>query len=204
MAGHHHPESTASTDPLYRRVLWIALALNATMFVIEIVGGARSGSLSLLADAMDFAGDAANYAISLFALGMGLVARSRVALLKAGSMALFGIFILGQAIWQARSGVAPDAVTMSLIGVLALVVNVTVAVLLFSFREGDADMRSVWLCSRNDALGNLAVIAAAAGVFGTASAWPDLVVAAGMALLALTSAWLVMRQARTELARARE
>ncbi len=204
MACHHHPESTASADPRYRRVLWIALALNAAMFGIEIVGGARSGSLSLLADAMDFAGDAANYAVSLFALGMGLVARSRVALLKAGSMALFGIFILGQAIWQARSGVAPDAVTMSLIGVLALVVNVTVAVLLFSFREGDADMRSVWLCSRNDALGNLAVIAAAAGVFGTASAWPDLVVAAGMALLALTSAWLVMRQARTELAHARE
>lgn len=197
MACHHHPAPSA-TDPRYRRVLWIALVLNATMFAVEILGGARSGSVSLLADAIDFAGDAANYAVSLFALGMGLVARGRVALLKAGCMALFGVFILARAVWQAQNGLAPDAFAMSLIGFVALVVNVAVAALLFSFREGDADMKSVWLCSRNDALGNVAVIAAAAGVFGTTSAWPDLVVASGMAALALMSAWAVMRQVQKE------
>jgi Co/Zn/Cd efflux system component len=125
--------------------------------------------------------------------------RARTALLKAASMALFGTAVLGRATWSALQGIVPEPATMGVIGVLALAANVGVALLLYRYREGDANMRSVWLCTRNDALGNLAVLGAALGVLGTGTAWPDLLVAAGMALLALSSAWAVTRQARVEL-----
>ena len=188
-----------SADPAYRRVLWIALLLNAAMFAVEIAGGLRSGSVSLLADAIDFFGDAANYGLSLAVLSMALAVRARVALLKAAAMAGFGVFVLGRALWSAWNGVAPEALTMGAVALLALAVNVAVAWLLYRYREGDANMRSVWLCSRNDALGNIAVALAALGVAGSGAAWPDLLVAAGMAALALVSAWSVMRQAIVEL-----
>ena len=167
----------------YRRVLWLALIINAAMFVVEAVGGWRADSVSLLADAVDFFGDAANYGVSLLVLGMALQWRARAALLKGLSMGVFGVFVLGRAIWSASSGAMPEPVTMGTIGSLALVANVVVALMLYAWREGDANMRSVWLCSRNDAIGNLAVMVAAFGVFGTGSAWPDLVVASVMALL---------------------
>ena len=188
-----------SADPAYRRVLWIALGLNAAMFVVEIAGGLRSGSVSLLADAIDFFGDAANYGLSLAVLSMALTVRARAALLKAAAMAGFGVFVLGRALWSAWNGVAPEALTMGAVALLALAVNVAVAWLLYRYREGDANMRSVWLCSRNDALGNIAVALAALGVAGSGAAWPDLLVAAGMAVLALVSARSVMRQALAEL-----
>jgi cation diffusion facilitator family transporter len=188
-----------SADPAYRRVLWIALGLNAAMFVVEIAAGVRSGSVSLLADAIDFFGDAANYGLSLAVLSMALAVRARAALLKAAAMAGFGVFVLGRALWSAWNGEPPQALTMGAVALLALAVNVAVAWLLYRYREGDANMRSVWLCSRNDALGNVAVGLAALGVAGTGAAWPDLLVAAGMAVLALASAWSVLRQARAEL-----
>lgn len=183
----------------YRRVLWLALIINAAMFVVEAVGGWRADSVSLLADAVDFFGDAANYGVSLLVLGMALQWRARAALLKGLSMGVFGVFVLGRAIWSASSGAMPEPVTMGTIGSLALVANVVVALMLYAWREGDANMRSVWLCSRNDAIGNLAVMVAAFGVFGTGSAWPDLAVASVMALLALSAARAVVLQARLEL-----
>jgi len=191
-------------DRRYRRILWIALLVNLAMFAVEIGAGIRAGSASLLADSLDFLGDAGNYAISLWVLGMALSWRARAAQLKAVSMLLFGLGVLGAALWHWWQGGVPSAPTMGLVGGLALLANVSVAALLYAYREGDSNMRSVWLCSRNDALGNLAVLAAALGVFGTGSAWPDLVVAAIMAALAVSSAMQVLRHAGDELNGGRE
>jgi len=196
------PPLPPTPDRRYQRVLWIALLLNAAMFAIEIAGSVRSGSVSLLADAIDFFGDAANYGLSLAVLSLALAWRARASLLKAAAMASFGVFVLGRGLWSALTGLPPEPLTMGAVALLALAVNVTVAWLLYRYRHGDSNMRSVWLCSRNDAIGNIAVAAAAVGVFGTGAAWPDLLVAAGMAALALNSAWSVMRQARDELRRA--
>ena len=182
------PDPAAAQDDTYRRVLWIALVVNGVMFLVEIIASVLSGSVSLQADALDFFGDAANYGISLFVLSMSLRTRANAALFKAACMALFGIFVLGQAGYRALAGVAPDAATMGVIGLVALVANIGVAVILFRFRSGDANMRSVWLCSRNDAFGNLAVILAAGGVFATSTRWPDLAVAVLVAGLALSAA----------------
>ncbi|MBL8332310.1 MAG: cation transporter [Rubrivivax sp.] len=169
------------------------------MFAVELAGGLQAESVSLLADAVDFFGDAANYGISLLVLGMALAWRARAALLKGLSMGAFGLFVLGRAAWSAAAGTVPEPLTMGAIGALALVANVSVAALLYAWREGDANMRSVWLCSRNDAIGNLAVMAAALGVFGTGRGWPDLIVAGVMGFLALSAARSVIRQARSEL-----
>lgn len=193
------PGSAQATSPRYRKILWFALIVNLAMFAIEIAAGFRSGSVSLLADAIDFFGDAANYGVSLAVLSLGLAWRSRAALLKATSMLAFGVFVLGRAWWVAAQGGTPEALTMGAIGVLALLANVGVAALLYAYREGDANMRSVWLCTRNDAIGNLAVMLAALGVFGTGSAWPDLAVAVVMGGLAIWGGWSVMQQARHEL-----
>ena len=197
---HDHSSPDSAQDPKYRKILWFALIVNAAMFAIELGAGFRSGSVSLLADAIDFLGDAANYGVSLAVLTMAMVWRSKAALLKGACMLSFGLFVLGRAIWAAKTGVVPEAVTMGSIGFLALVTNITVALMLYRYRTGDANMRSVWLCSRNDAFGNMAVMLAALGVFGTGSAWPDLAVAAGMACLAIWGGWSVIKHARKELA----
>ena len=191
--------SPAPGDSRFRRVLWVALVINAAMFLVEIVGGSYSGSVSLLADAVDFLGDAANYGISLIVLSMGLIWRTRAALAKGVTMGLYGVAILGIVVWDLTRGQPPEPITMGAIGALALAANVTVAIMLYAFRQGDANMQSVWLCSRNDAIGNLAVMAAAFGVFGTGQAWPDLLVAALMAGLGLSAAVTVIRQARKDL-----
>jgi Co/Zn/Cd efflux system component len=183
----------------YRKVLWIALGVNLAMFLVEIAASLASGSLSLQADAIDFAGDSLNYGVSLAVLASALSWRSYAAIGKAISMMAFGLLVLGQALWAVWHGGVPDAAAMGAVGTLALVANVSVAWMLYAFREGDANMRSVWLCSRNDAIGNLAVMAAAAGVIGSGSAWPDLAVASLMAALALSGGWSVLRQARREM-----
>lgn len=182
-----------------RRVLWIALLVNAAMFFVEIASSLGSGSLALFADAIDFGGDALNYGVSLAVLASALAWRARAALLKALCMLGFGVYILGSALWTLWSGGVPNAATMGAVATLGLVANLAVAWMLYAFREGDANMRSVWLCSRNDAIGNLAVMLAALGVFGTGSAWPDLLVASLMAALALHGGWSVLQQARGEL-----
>lgn len=187
-------------SPRYRRALWIALWVNALMFGVEIAGGIASGSVSLLADAIDFAGDAASYGLSLAVLSLGLAWRARAALIKGLSMGAYGIFVLGKSAWVAWSGGIPEPVTMGAIAFLALLANMSVAGLLYAFRDGDANMRSVWLCSRNDAIGNVAVMFAAWGVFGSGAGWPDLMVAVIMGGFALSASRSVIMQARSELA----
>ena len=199
---HEHGHGAASASPGFRRALWIALVVNAAMFVIELGASWQSGSVSLMADSIDFFGDAANYALSLAVVGMALSARAKASLVKAACMAGFGVFVIAKALWNLQNGVTPEALTMGSVGFLALAANVGVAIILYRYRSGDSNMRSVWICTRNDALGNVAVMGAALGVFGTGSAWPDLAVAAIMGTLALTGAATVLRHARQEMARA--
>jgi Co/Zn/Cd efflux system component len=182
--------------------LWIALVINAVMFGVEIAGGLHAGSVSLLADAVDFAGDAANYALSLTVLSLGLLWRARAALVKGVTMGCYGLFVVAKSAWAALYGVAPEPYTMGAIAVLALSANLGVALMLYTFRDGDANMRSVWLCSRNDAIVNATIIIAALGVLGSGSRWPDLIVALMISGLALSSAITVIRQARKEIAQA--
>lgn len=186
----------------FRKALWIALWVNLAMFLIEGIASLQSGSVALMADAIDFFGDSANYILSLSVLSLGMLWRGRAAMVKGVTMTVFGVAVLARAIWVLQSGVTPEPLTMGTVGLLALIANVTVALILFRFREGDSDMRSVWLCSRNDAIGNLAVIVAALGVFGTGTAWPDLAVAAVMGGLAITSGISVVRHARSDIAQA--
>lgn len=185
--------------PRYRRVLWAVLAINAVMFLVEIGAGVMAGSASLQADALDFLGDAANYGISLFVVGMALRFRAMAAVAKGATMGAFGFWVLSISAWHALNGSVPHAMTMGAIGVTALAANAASFALLWAYRTGDANMRSAWICTRNDVLGNLAVLAAAAGVFGTGAGWPDAIVAAIMAALALQGAWVVLRQAAGEL-----
>ncbi|HXR75493.1 MAG TPA: cation transporter [Bryobacteraceae bacterium] len=192
-------ERPERTDIRYRRVLWAALAINGIMFLVEIVAGLMAGSVSLQADALDFLGDVANYGISLFVIGMALRYRAKAALLKGATMGLFGLWVISAIIWHAVYGTLPRAATMGKVGFMALVANGVVFALLWTSRKGDSNMRSAWLCSRNDVIGNLAVLLAAVGVFGTGTGWPDVVVAAIMAGLGLQSAVQVMRHALEEL-----
>lgn len=195
----HSSCSSPPVDPRFRKALWVALLLNALMFFVEFGASWTSGSVSLMADSIDFFGDAANYGLSLAVLAMAASVRSRAALFKAATMGAFGVFVLGKALYNMQAGITPEPITMGAVGFAALSVNAGVALMLFRFRAGDANMRSVWICSRNDAIGNVAVMLAAVGVFGTGSAWPDLAVAGVMAVLALTGAWTVLRHARAEL-----
>ena len=187
------------SDPRYRRVLWVALVVNAVMFLTELVAGLAAGSASLQADALDFLADAANYVISLSVVGLTLAWRARAAMVKGVSMGLLGLWVAGNTLWHAFAATVPEAEIMGVVGVLALLSNAGVALLLYRYRVGDANMRSVWICSRNDALGNVAVLLAGLGVFGTGRGWPDIIVAAIMASLALWGAAQVIRQATAEL-----
>lgn len=192
-------DAPAQPDPRWRRVLWIALAINLAMFAGEIFAGIASGSRSLQADALDFLGDAANYAISLGVAGLALRWRSRAALLKGGTILAFGLYVLVTTLAAAFGTRVPHGETMGVVGILALVANGAVALMLFRYRTGDANMRSVWICSRNDAIGNLAVVAAAVGVLGTGTQWPDLAVAAIMATLGVSGGLQIILQAKAEL-----
>ena len=187
----------------YRRVLWAVLIINAAMFAVEVSAGLAAGSASLQADALDFLGDAGNYAISLFVVGMALQYRAMAALLKGATMAVFGLWVIGVTAWHAFAGTLPEAFVMGTVGTAALLANALSFGLLWAYRGGDANMRSAWICTRNDVLGNLAVLLAAAGVFGTGSGWPDIAVAATMAALALQGAVLVLTQSWSELKIAR-
>ena len=188
-----------SVDPRFRQALWVALVVNVFMFVAEVAASWSSGSVSLLADAVDFFGDAANYGLSLAVLSMAMHVRSKAAIVKAACMAAFGVFVLARAAWALQSGTPAEPFTMGVVAMAALVANLGVALLLYRHLSGDANMRSVWICSRNDAIGNVAVGLAAVGVFGTGTAWPDLLVAVLMAVLAITGAASVLRHARIEL-----
>jgi len=196
----HERGAAAANSPTYRRVLWVALSLNLAMFFVEIGAGLAAQSVSLLADSLDFLGDAGNYGLSLFVLGMALRWRARASLLKAASMAAFGLWVAATTIQHAVVGTVPAAPVMGVVGALAFATNLGVAALLYRWREGDSNMRSVWICTRNDAIGNLAVLVAAAGVFGSGTGWPDYIVAAIMSGLALVGSVQVARAALAELA----
>ena len=188
-----------SQDHRFRRVLWIALIANAAMFFVEAGASWSASSTALLADAVDFLGDAANYGVSLMALAAGVRWRSRVALAKGWTMALYGAVVLLVSVWNVWRGALPEPATMAVVGFMAFAVNVSVAGLLYAFRGGDANMKSVWLCSRNDAIGNVAVMLAAAGVFGTGRLWPDVAVAAVLGGLGVAAGRSVILRAREEL-----
>jgi Co/Zn/Cd efflux system component len=183
----------------YKRALWAVIAINAAMFVIEMAAGVMAGSQALKADALDFAGDTATYGLSLFVIGMPLVWRSRAALFKGASLAVLGLWVLASTAYHVLVLGVPQAEVMGVVGVLALAANLSSVLLLLRYRDGDANVRSVWLCSRNDAIGNIAVIAAASGVWATSTAWPDLIVAGIMASLFLWSAAQIVRQAMREM-----
>ncbi len=195
--------AAANDDPKWRRALWIALVVNAGMFAAEIVAGLAAGSSALQADALDFLGDAINYGIAIGVVGLGLAWRARAALVKGIGLGALGVWVIGSTVWYAVSGTLPRAEVMGLVGFAALLANAGVAAMLYRFRAGDANMRSVWICSRNDAIGNLAVMAAAAGVFGSGTGWPDFAVAAVIAGLAIHGGVEIVRHALADLAVAR-
>ncbi|ENV44624.1 cation transporter [Acinetobacter schindleri] len=193
-----HEPAPIKPNSKFRMALWIALWINLSMFLVELIGGAYAHSSALWADSLDFFGDAVNYGISLAVLGASLYWRATVALIKGLTMAAFGLVVMAKVIYAYLLGIPPEAITMGIIGAIALLANVITAVILYAFRDGDSNMKSVWLCSRNDAIGNVAVIFAAIGVFGTGSLWPDMIVAVIMASLGLTAGYQVVKQALQE------
>jgi len=199
------PGHACATPPLgvQRRLLGIVLVVNLAMFFVEAGAGWGAQSVALQADALDFLGDSLNYATALFVLARSVAWRAGAALIKGCAMLAFGLFVLGASVHNAMMGAEPEAPVMGVVGFLALVANLGSALLLFRFRAGDANLRAVWLCSRNDAIGNLAVLAAAAGVFATGGRWPDLAVGLVMAALAVWAGQSVLRQALAELAQDR-
>ncbi len=194
----HHQAKFDGLGAGYRRTLWLVIAINGAMFAIEMAAGAFAGSQALQADALDFLGDTATYAISLMVIGCSLRTRATAALFKGVSLALMGIWVFGATAYQVLILGVPKAEVMGAVGGLALAANLASVLLLMRYKDGDANVRSVWLCSRNDAIGNVAVIIAAGAVWNLGSAWPDLIVAAIMAALFSWSALQIIAQARDE------
>ncbi len=188
-------------SPGYRRALIAVIAINATMFLVEMGAGLAAGSQALQADALDFLADTATYGLSLFVIGKPLRWRASAALLKGLSLSAMGLWVLGSTVYHVLVLDLPRAEIMGAVAFAALAANLLSVLLLLRYRNGDSNVRSVWLCSRNDAIGNVAVLAAAAAVWATGSAWPDLVVAGLMAGLFLHASIRIFRQARAELAR---
>lgn len=182
----------------YKRRLWAVIAINASMFIIEMTAGHAAGSQALKADALDFLGDAMTYGISLAVIGSSLSVRANAALFKGASLLAMGAWVFGSTVYEVFVMGVPSAPVMGAVGLLALAANVASVLLLVAYKDGDANVRSVWLCSRNDAIGNVAVMLAALGVWGTATGWPDLIVAGVMAGLFLSSAYQIVRQALGE------
>ena len=182
----------------YKRRLWLVIAINAVMFVVEMTAGHIAKSQALQADALDFLGDALTYGIPLAVIGASLKLRATAALFKGASLLLMGLWVMGSTVYRVFLVGVPEAEIMGVIGFLALLANLASVALLVRYKDGDANVRSVWLCSRNDAIGNVAVMFAALGVWGTATGWPDLIVAAIMATLFLSSAYQIVKQALAE------
>jgi Co/Zn/Cd efflux system component len=187
----------------YKRRLWLVITINASMFLVEMAAGALAGSQALQADALDFLGDATTYGISLAVIGAAVQIRARAAVLKALSLTAMALWVLGSTAYHVLILGIPRAEVMGAIGILALAANAASVVILMRYKDGDANVRSVWLCSRNDAIGNVAVMIAALAVWGTATKWPDLLVAAIMAGLFLNSSIQILRQSFREMRGAR-
>ncbi|MDO9412916.1 MAG: cation transporter [Pseudolabrys sp.] len=183
----------------YKRRLWLVIAINAAMFAVEMGAGAFAGSQALQADALDFLADATTYGISLAVIGASVRVRSTAAIAKAASLTLMAVWVLGSTAYQTLVVGVPRAEIMGVVGILALAANLASVLILVRYKDGDANVRSVWLCSRNDAIGNVAVMLAAVAVWGTATKWPDLAVAALMAGLFLYSSVKILQQSFAEL-----
>lgn len=193
-----HKVDFTGIDPVYKRILIVVILINAVMFFVEMFAGVKSDSQALQADALDFLGDTLTYGISLWVIGKSLSLRSNIALLKGYSLLLMATYVLGSTLYRFWFTQTPDASIMGSIAILAFVANVVSVLLLMKYKDGDANVRSVWLCSRNDAIGNLVVLIAASGVWVTESALPDLIVAAFLATLFLSSAKQIIQQANAE------
>ncbi|SDG06833.1 Cation efflux family protein [Limimonas halophila] len=191
--------ASAGARPGFRRALVAVIAINGVMFVVEMTAGSLGDSQALKADALDFLGDSLTYAMSLAVAGMALRWRSRAALVKGVTLGALGVWVLAATAYQTLVLGVPDAGVMGGVGVLACLANLASVLILLKHREGDANVRSVWLCSRNDALGNVAVVLAASGVWASSSPWPDLAVAAGLAGLFVWSAVAIVRRALGEM-----
>lgn len=189
-------------SPAYVRVLWLVVILNAAMFVVGVFITATGGSASVRSDLLDFLGDAVATGIGLLLIGRSKAIRARASFWQGVALGGLGLFALVSAIAKAMGGLAPEPVGMGLYGIAGLAVNLGAALLLLKHRKGDASVRAVWLYSRNDAIGNVAVLVAAALVAATASRWPDVVVGLGIAALFLQSAVSIIRDARRETPRA--
>jgi Co/Zn/Cd efflux system component len=185
-------------DPRYKRMLWTVIGINGAMFLTEMVAGQLAGSQALKADALDFLADTVTYGLSLAVIGASLHTRATAAQFKGLSLSVMALWVFGSTVYQILVLGLPSAEVMGVIGFLALAANLGSVLLLRPYKDGDANVRSVWLCSRNDAIGNVVVMAAALGVWATSTAWPDLAVAALMAGIFLTSSVQILRQAWTE------
>ncbi len=192
------PKTKPQSDSL-RRVLWIALILNFGMFLVEFGLSFFADSQALKADSLDFLSDSANYIVSIFVIGMSLTIRARASIVKAVAMGGLGIFVAAEIVFSIIKGATPNHEMMTWLGLAGLIVNGFVTYLLYRFREGDSNMQSVWLCSRNDAIGNIAVIGAGYAVSYFSSYWPDLIVAGLMAYLAVDASVKILKLAFTEL-----
>lgn len=201
---HHHNVNFDGTSNEYKFRLWLVIAINAVMFIVEMSAGHQAHSRSLQADALDFLGDSLTYAISLAVIGSSLKIRSSAALFKGISLLGMGIWVFTSTVWSLYFTQLPEAQTMGIIGFLALLANIASVLILVAYKDGDANVRSVWLCSRNDAIGNVAVMIAAIGIWGTATPWPDLIVAIIMAGLFVSSAYQILRQALAEIKQSKQ
>jgi len=196
---HCNESGQSSVSAEYRKVLWICLIANAVMFVAQMIASYAAHSVSLLANSADFFSDAANYGISLYVLNLSLRQKAKASLFKGVSLGLVGLWVAFETLHHALQPELPKPFIMAVISVVALAVNVGCAVLLYKYRGGDSNRESVWICSRNDAIGNIAVMIAAAGVFASSTIWPDIIVAAILGWLAVTGAWRIIRLAKKEL-----
>ncbi len=196
---HDDFDQQALKEKSFRRALWIVLIINGVMFFVEFSSAFFAGSVALQADALDFLGDTVTYAITLMAMGYSLTVRAKAALFKGISLGLLGLWVYGQMIYYLVNGQIPSYEIMGMMGIIAFLANLVSAMLLYRYRVGDSNMQSVWLCSRNDAIGNLAIIVAASGVFATGSGWPDFAVATIMATLSVTASYHIIKLAVFEI-----
>lgn len=201
MSGCHDNCGSSQLEPTsaYRKILWICLIANAAMFVVQLIASYFAHSVALMANSLDFLSDAANYGISIYVLGHTLSVKAKASIFKGLSLGLVGVWTAYETFRQAFEQVMPEPGIMTVVSIVALAVNIGCAILLYRYRAGDSNTQSVWLCSRNDALGNIAVMFAAGGVFAFANVWPDVIVAAVLGWLAISAAWQIVRAAQKEM-----
>lgn len=193
------PVDTETTHKL-KLVLWVVFALNLGMFIIEFFFGLQARSSALMADSLDMFADAFVYGISLFVLNKGHFQQAKASMLKGGLMVALGLFVLAENIYKIIYPVLPSAEIISTLGLLALIANVICVVLLLKYRDKSLNVKSAWICSRNDAFGNIAVIIAGLLVAKFSSQWPDIIIGFGLAFVVIKSSFQIIASSKDELA----